>query len=266
MSEVFNIKRFWNYFVTDTRNAWNNYGISLLLVAFMPLISFVLVELTSLVANGSLTDFAMPFKVTLAWTCVIVVILSFPVKHYGHITDKRFGSDFVLLPVSVFEKTLSLILVSCVVLPLFFVLVSGSVDLILSTIPAYGDSLISGVFQLFDRTAQEFFYSGIEVSRIAAVLQILAMWTSSILFFILGAIVFKRGKLAKTILVAMALSFVVMLLMIATINAFDMPSVLEKLFAVDDLRAFNVILNICNFVGIAVPMVLIYFRLRTIKH
>ena len=43
MSEVFNIKRFWNYFVTDTRNAWNNYGISLLLVAFMPLISFVLV-------------------------------------------------------------------------------------------------------------------------------------------------------------------------------------------------------------------------------
>lgn len=54
MSEVFNIKRFWNYFVTDTRNAWNNYGISLLLVAFMPLISFVLVELTSLVATDLL--------------------------------------------------------------------------------------------------------------------------------------------------------------------------------------------------------------------
>ena len=70
------------------------------------------------------------------------------------------------------------------------------------------------------------------------------MWTSAILFFIRGAIVFKRGKVAKTILVSMALSFVVMLLMIAITNAFDMPSVLEKLFAVDDLRAFNIILNI----------------------
>ena len=46
MSDTFNIKRFWNYLCADLRNAWNNYGISLLLVAFMPLISFVLVELT----------------------------------------------------------------------------------------------------------------------------------------------------------------------------------------------------------------------------
>lgn len=266
MSDTFNIKRFWNYLCADLRNAWNNYGISLLLVAFMPLISFLLVELTSLVGTGTLTDYEMPGKVAIAYICIFVVMLTFPTKHYGHITDKRFGSDFVLLPASVFEKTLSLFVVSCVVLPLAFFLISGGVDLILSTIPVYGESLISGIVQVFNRTVQEFVSGGIEVSKAAVLLQIYAFWVSGILVYVLGAIVFKRGKVAKTILVLMGLSFLLMLILLAAVNIFDMSAFLERIFEIDDLRAFNVFLNVINFVGIAVPMVLIYFRLRTIKH
>ena len=193
-------------------------------------------------------------------------MLTFPTKHYGHITDKRFGSDFVLLPASVFEKTLSLFVVSCVVLPLAFFLISGGVDLILSTIPVYGESLISGIVQVFNRTVQEFVSGGIEVSKAAVLLQIYAFWVSGILVYVLGAIVFKRGKVAKTILVLMGLSFLLMLILLAAVNIFDMPAFLERIFEIDDLRAFNVFLNVINFVSIAVPMVLIYFRLRTIKH
>ena len=38
MNNIFDIKRFGQYFLYDLRRAWNNYGLSLLLMGLIPII------------------------------------------------------------------------------------------------------------------------------------------------------------------------------------------------------------------------------------
>ena len=49
MNNIFDFKRFGNYFLYDLRNAKNNYAISLLLCGTMPILGFVFAQLLSLI-------------------------------------------------------------------------------------------------------------------------------------------------------------------------------------------------------------------------
>ena len=49
MNNIFNIKRFCNYFLYDLRNAKNNYGLSLLILGVMPVVLYIIVQLFSLI-------------------------------------------------------------------------------------------------------------------------------------------------------------------------------------------------------------------------
>ena len=48
MNNIFDIKRFGQYFLYDLRRAWNNYGLSLLLMGLIPIILYVVYQLISL--------------------------------------------------------------------------------------------------------------------------------------------------------------------------------------------------------------------------
>ena len=55
MNNIFDIKRFCQYFLYDLRRAWNNYGLSLLLMGLIPIILYVVYQFISLV-SGRGTD------------------------------------------------------------------------------------------------------------------------------------------------------------------------------------------------------------------
>ena len=96
-------------------------------------------------------------------------------------------------------------------------------------------------------------------------------WASSTLFFLLGAMIFKKGKVGKTILALFALSIIISTAMSVAGGAFmdQDANVFLRMFDEDPEIAARKLINfaqISQYVQVAVLMGLSYLRLRSIKH
>ena len=145
-NDIFNMNRMGRYLVTDIKNAIARYGISFLVMATVSLTAYLLVGFfTTIVGAGWYSLEVVPRSVILGIT-LVVLTLSAPAKIYGFITDKKEGSSFLMVPASSLEKTLSMIIVCCVVVPFAFFAVYLSLDQILCLIDnRCGDSLIIAI-------------------------------------------------------------------------------------------------------------------------
>ena len=119
-NDVFNFNRFGRYLVTDTKNAINRYGISLLVLAAFSFAGYLLAGLFSSVVNGSWYSMPVAGRVTIFLFVTTIVLAMAPAKMFGFITDKKEGSDFLMLPASPLEKTISMVIISCIFMPLVF--------------------------------------------------------------------------------------------------------------------------------------------------
>ena len=269
MNNIFDIKRFGNYLAYDLRRAGNNYGISLLVLGLMPVILFIFHILTCLLRWGTVNSMSAEFKIIVFSTVLFVTAVLAGVKIYGSITDKRTGSDFLMLPASTFEKWLSMVLMVCVVVPVALLAISIVSDTLLSWIfPAYyGDGAIAGVcgdaFNDFINSEDAFF-------NIPAILFL--GWCGSALTFTLGGIYFKKAKIAKTFLSLFALGTLIMIIATFIVGSLDINTEqLSNVFEnVNDpnsaINAFNWMLNIYFFITRGLLLVLIWLRIRTLKH
>ena len=113
MSNIFDITRFGNYFLYDLRRAKNNYGINLLIMGLTPVILLIFYLFISLIRGKGISAMPDGLKFGGIVAIVMVVILSSGARTYGFITDKRSGSDFLMLPASTFEKWLSMVIMVC---------------------------------------------------------------------------------------------------------------------------------------------------------
>lgn len=210
MNEVFDIKRFGRYLVTDIKNAVDRFGISLLVLSFIGLAAYVLIGSFTLVMGSgwySLGEFGRVFIWGL--TFLIMVILG-PAQMYGFITDKKEGTAFLMTPVSTLEKTLSMIIVCCLVVPLSYYIITISADSILCLVDrSCGKSifvLLNDVRQLLPAAFNELYEETQETLFLNPSFSMLSKpWLliddriQSILIFLLGALCFKTSKPAKTI-------------------------------------------------------------------
>ena len=134
MDSIFSFKRFVKYLGYDIVNAKNYFGLSLLICGLMPAIVYLVFALFSLVFTGNVQGGGGFSQITSICISLVVVILCFPAKVYGSVTERRAGSSWTLLPASVFEKWLSMLVVCCMVLPLCFGVLFFGVDGIMSLI------------------------------------------------------------------------------------------------------------------------------------
>ena len=88
MNNVFDFKRFGNYFLYDLRRTRNNYGISLLLMGLMPVAFFLVYQFISLISGNGLTPMPDELQVIALFVSIVVVILGAGAKIYGSITEK----------------------------------------------------------------------------------------------------------------------------------------------------------------------------------
>jgi hypothetical protein len=271
MNNVFSPKRFGKYFCYDLENAWNNFGLSLIVLGLLPAILFVVFQLFSLIFSGHITvsdDAIMPMRFLSGMICVLVGVIVFPTKAYGSITQKRAGSSFLMLPVSTFEKWVSMMLVLCLAAPLCLsALYIGSDTLMGVIFPnAYGTPIVkipfNDIISEVDLPVDlHIGYAGIALGD----------WASSSLFFLLGAIIFKKGKVGKTILALFALSIFFSTAMSVAAGAFmdQDANVFLRMFDEDPEIAMRKIINfgkITLYAQVVILMGLSYLRLRSIKH
>lgn len=274
MNNTFDIKRFGNYFLYDLSRARGNFMWSAIVLVLLPAIFFAVVEFFSLLFKG---EFATSVGVGTAPIAAIVVyacsILTFPVKMYGSITDKRAGSDYLMIPASTFEKWLTMILMSCVVMPMALTLAFFAVDGLMALCfgKFYGTGLISSLEFIGDMHDINFG----DVSLLSHALGFSHIeWICSILIFTLGAICFKTSKVGKTLLTIILISSVVgtifsslLMLNIDAVSGFFASIDGEEIDSLASL--FNHIIwlgwawYVIQFSALAGA---IYYRLRTLTH
>lgn len=270
MKRFFSFKRFVKFLGYDIVNAKNYFGMSLLICGMMPLIVYLFFQLFSIIISGHISDDALIPQVTALCVSFCVVVLCFPAKVYGSITERRAGTSRILLPASVFEKWLSMFVVTCVVLPVCFGVLFFGVDALMSVcVDNYSNPLAGYVFNFKKMLADLSEDARIMGMHLDYTGLFLIGWCDSILIYLLGALFFKKSKIAKTILVLMAFGTIVSIFTGSLIhNGFsfgitDDMGIEQINYYLDRINAFAYWYYIAIFVVINA---LIYWRLRTIKH
>lgn len=238
MERHFSFSRFGALLKTDLRNAWKNMGLSFLLMSGSGAVTYLFVlglrwlaRWNELTLNGDARSFI--FGVMMATLCIVT-----PSRCYGSVTELRAGRFFLLLPASVWEKTLSMILICAIIVPVSACGVYLGLDGLLCRMDSScGTPLLNLMGDDFGGITGAIPYS---------------------LAFLLGAIFFKKSKMAKTIgcilLFYLAAGLLAgSLLGSIDINPFDTASLTLDLSWVSG--AMTILL-----------IVLIFLRVRTLQH
>lgn len=265
MKDIFDFKRFGNYFLYDLRNAWNNYGPTFLLTIGTPVLFYFIKLITHLLFLNGFDGFDVrELQWTALLTSVAISILFFPAKCFGQITDRKGGSEWLMIPASGLEKTLSMAVLSCVVLPVAFFAGFLAVDWIMSVVaPNYNYSLISllGDIQLNEEVFNGFKINFAGISYLS--------WVTNMLIFLLGAICFKKSKIAKTILAIFAGCIVLSILACVATGQTAINIDLDTLADLDAervARKIDLFINVLDSSFIVIMLAAIFARVKTIKH
>ena len=269
MSNFFDFRRFGKYFVYDLKTAFCDCRATFLVMGLMPAIWFSIYELISILTTGHFIMVEGGAKLPVFVMVIMASVIVLPTRHYGLLTDKRRGADWLMIPSSAFEKFLSLLMVCCVAAPVALMAVYLLCDWILSLIPYYG-----GVtFALRDAfTVPTFGSEGSELALGITPAQILWLnWCEYVLIFALGAVCFKKAKVAKTILCIFAAVMVLLSLigLVAGRSSLDMEDLRwlgTELTPEKISMWFNILVNGLFLVVFTLLNLGLYFRIKTIKH
>lgn len=269
MERIFDFRRFGRYLAYDLRNAKNNMGFTLLVYGVAPIFLFVIYEICSLIFSGYISPVGFTFRTVWLFALVLLCSIMAPSRLYGHVTDKRYGTEFLMIPASTFEKFLSLVIISAVVMPLCLAVLLLVSDSLLGLLfpNYYGSPLLSmetpSFFGIRNNT---------DMVYVNFILGFVVSWMVNMLVFTLGAIFFKKSKVAKTLLSYFAVSMVCGVLFSALIIRLSqsVPELFPSDLRFTDVQglidALNLFANIWYFFIVLVLLGLIFWRLKTLKH
>jgi len=205
-NEVFSLNRFWRYLKSDFDAFISKYGITLLVISTMPITCDVFTGVFSLMNMGRWEGLEVYSRLAFFVMFGMILLISAPAKLYGHITDRKEGSAFLLLPVSRLEKYISMILITCIVMPFIFILIYLGLDVMVCMIDSTTDvSVFSFIYSLEDFKAT---LAGVPVENLSRLLNNFGSLANPYLYiddivqlsliFLLGALIFKTSKTGKT--------------------------------------------------------------------
>ncbi len=267
MSEVFNINRFWKYFIHDLKSAKSNYWLSLIVCGLTPLVGYIIYEIPNLLFQHHFGNYQTDARVVLIFFAFFIVLMSFPAKAYGSLTDKKAGSNWILLPASTLEKYISMVLITCIVVPAALCAIVLASDFIFCLVlPRYGDFILSGSgFSMvvdLDPDITGYFNPNV---------LLILNWVGNSLVFTLGAVYFKKAKIVKTYIataiIGMICFIIAALILAAFTHGFD-DSLMCNI-NIDEESAIRWIVSIMYSlitIWILAFGSALYLRVKTIKH
>lgn len=267
-SEFFSFGRFGRYFVTDLKRGIDNYGPSLLFLSLGGLISYIIIGVVFLMLGNGWCHISYVGRTLISLGFMAALFVTVGTKLYGYITDKSRGAAFISLPVSTFEKTLSILIISLIVVPCVFFSLYLCTDYLLTVFDkSMGESLAGTNF--VDKLLS--FSTGGTEATIATRGLVFVQSMFNIMIFLLGALFFRRQKIAKTIIVVMAVSIVSSIVMSvlgigqglenSIPQTGDIPAAVADVVSGTLKKAM--ILEVCLII---VGSVATYFRIKTIKY
>lgn len=272
MNSVFSFGRFGKYFVYDLRRWMRSCGPALLLMSFMPLILYLIKTVYSAVFAGEvyapgLTDRAIVLSIV-----SVIVAITYSSNVYGFVTEKRAGSAFLMLPVSRMEKFASMMVNAVIMVPAAFLLIYMATDAVICLMdPRCGSSLVTSAGVYVSDIETEFGRDNVPMH--ISIFSIVMSFVSSILYFLLGALLFKKHKVLFPILIDIGLQVLLYTFAgVLAINLSDLdwhaiemtmkePSVANAL-----MLLWNTLSVIWDILLPAALSAAIWFRIKTLKH
>ena len=211
MNQKFCFQRFWTYFKYDVVQMWRNHGKAALILGGAGVLLYVVHVLGSLVFPDHvwLAPGLEARKAChgLAW----MLFIFFQARTYGFLTEKRAGSAWLMLPASAAEKTLSMLLMTVLVLPVAFEFVYLGSDALLCLLdPTASGTLLP--YSLYPAEVMDeiqgsvvlpFFIWGILCNAV------------SMTYFLLSGLLFKKWKIVGGISVLLGLMILLTFLLVA---------------------------------------------------
>lgn len=292
-NDIFNFRRFGKYFASDIRTCWSNYGLSLLTISLLlPVAAYALTTGFNLMVKSTWDGPDMGIRFFVFAVAMICLIVTMPVKCYGRITEKQYGSFWLTLPASRLEKFISMFLLTCIIVPLSGAVLFLGADAIICAIDhTCGNNLIAGGLELIRKMGDlqsltmNFIDENVTIEDAAVVQEILKQINSPWLYideifamtlpFLLGAVFFKNGKTVKTFLAMFAFSTAISILatplmsnwlMGVANNVNDDPMAVLQLAQNGLFRNLVLIDIISDTVTNLALMAGIWFRIKTLKH
>ena len=292
-NDIFNFRRFGKYFATDIKTCWSNYGLSLLSISLLvPIVSYVVLTALTLIMTSSWDGPDMGFRVFAFCVAMFCIVVTMPVKCYGRITDKKYGTFWLTLPASGLEKFLSMVIMTCIVVPVTGLAFYLGMDAIICAIDhTCGNSLMAGGIEFMgslnslNELAMNMGDETITIEGTDAVRDILEQVSSPWIYideifgitlpFLLGAIFFKNGKTVKTFLALIAFSTAISIIMAPFLTTWateivhqtgDDPNMMLQALSNGIFRHLTLIDTISDTVCNLALMACIWFRIKTLKH
>lgn len=273
MNDTFNIKRFGNWFISDMKACISRYGLNFLLLSLMGLVIYAVTAVTGLMINGTWGSPGLIFRTITFVICAMIMVLTLPSKCYGHLTDKRAGSAWLMIPASAFEKFLSMTLISAIVIPALFTGIYVCTDMLICSLdPSCGEPVHTVGRMMFADNPD----MPEEVRTVLKPMMNPYLYIDDIigttLLFLLGAVCFKSAKTVKTLLFMMVSSAAIGIITTPFVHSYFMdimndPSIsAEAMFGSGLFRNLNVIDTISDMTILVAAAVVLFFRIKTIKH
>lgn len=292
-NDIFNFRRFGKYFTTDVRTCWANFGLSLLTISLLfPTVLYIVTTAFNLILRSSWDGPDMGIRVFVFAVAMFCLVVTMPVKCYGRITEKQYGSFWLTLPASRLEKFVSMFIMTCIIVPITGTVLYLGADALICTLDhTCGRNLVAGGMELLRHMSdlQEFTMNlgeeslTVESASVAQELvrQINSPWLyvddffGITLPFLLGAVFFKNGKTVKTFLAIFAFSMATSIIMspfladwaseIVT-NANNDPQAVISMFSHGIFKHLALIDTITDTIANLALLVGIWFRIKTLKH
>lgn len=296
-NNIFNFRRFGKYFTSDIRTCTANYGLSLLTMAVLtPIATYALISGFIYLMGGSWQGPEFPTRAFIFFMMAVCLVVTMPVKCYGKLTEKQYGSFWLTLPASRLEKFISMIIITCIIAPIAGFGIYLGIDAIICAIdPTCGEGLMATGINYF-RNASEFIEEiggeltlnfgneQIPVEDRALSMDILRQINNPWLYiddffgmslpFLLGAIYFRKGKTVKTFLALAVIGTVASSIMVPATKEWamrlavsnDAESIVYNMFNCGFFRHFALIDTISDTLVNLALMAGIWFRIKTLKH
>lgn len=273
MKDIFNITRFGKYFASDFRASISRYGLSFLIVSLMGLVIYAGTIIMGLMFNGTWEGPSIYFRTATFAICTVVLVLTMPSKIYGHITEKRAGTTWLMIPASIFEKFLSMILISGIIVPALFTIVYLGTDALLCVLDQTCGTSICHIGKDIAGYRNE-----IPTEVMSAIGGLFTPYSyiddivGYVLIFLLGTVCFKNAKVAKTILFIIVLSMAMSIIGTPFIYSYieelgNNPTIsLEEFLSTSWVGNLSLIDTIYDTAVIVIAAACIFFRLKTMKH
>ena len=292
-NDIFNFRRFGKYFASDIRTCAANYGLSLLTISLLsPLVLYVIVATINQIMHNTWDGPDIGLRVFAFAVAMICMVVTMPVKCYGKITEKQYGSFWLTLPASRLEKFISMILMTCIIVPVSGALLYLGLDALICAFDhTCGQNLFAGGTELLQRMGEanevtlNLIDENITIEDATLVQELVRQMNNPWMYideifcftlpFLLGAVFFRNGKTVKTFIALFAISTVTGMICSPIMTNWVMemfnnlnedPDAILQMFNNKLFKNLVLIDTVTDTVTNLALMAGIWFRIKTLKH